>query len=433
MRERKTYVHVHLHGQFVPAGLLTVLEDGRRSTCTFQYGQRYLQRPDAVPVDPVLLPLAGAKGRTFYGPMGGELFGGIRDASPDAWGRHVLDRAAETAGIALSEFDYATLAGPDRIGALGFSSSPTVEPFSDAPEWLQGVQGGELDLADLLAAADAVDTEDALDPRFRRFLVRGSSLGGARPKAPVDFEGRRWIAKFDRKREAWPTCKIEHASMRLAGMCGIHVPDTKVVSVLGRDILLVERFDRAVMDGMLCRIPFISAVTLQGLTQEEAEHGGSYKGIADAMRRYCGAATLKDDLAELFRRMVFNICSNNSDDHLRNHGFLYLGGSWSLSPAYDVVPQPDMGPEEIRNLHLDVGPAGRRATLQNALGSHMGFGLTHGQALRIIQDVQHEFSAHWEETYRQAGVPTRILEELRDCFREAFVDMRPTHGPRETL
>lgn len=416
MRKLSTIVHMHIGGKFVPAGLLTAVEDGRRNTYRFQYGRKYLQRPNAIPVDPVLLPLEGGAGRVVRE----ELFGGIRDASPDAWGRHVLDTAAEVAGVHLSEFDYAVWAGPERIGALGFSDDSKIEPFTQFPDWVRGLPGADLDLEGLLKAADAVDMEEELAPEFRRFFVRGSSaLGGARPKAAIEFEGRQWIAKFDRKREAWPTSRIEHATMRLAAQCGIRVPTTKLLRVLDRDILLVERFDRVMKMEQTHRIPFISGVTIQGLTQAESEQGGSYRKLAEAMRRVGNATTLKQDLEELYRRMVFNVCCNNNDDHLRNHGFLYGAGGWLLSPAYDVVPQPDMGPGEVRNLYLAVGPQGRLASLENAIEGCGAFGIDREQARQIVLEMKGYFKQHWEQEYRAAGVQERVLDDLYDSFREA--------------
>jgi serine/threonine-protein kinase HipA len=443
---------MHLRGTFVPAGLLTVVEDGRRSSCAFQYGNRYLERADAVPVDPVQLPLAGARGLRFDGPVGGDLFGGIRDASPDAWGRHILDisvdRHGENAGLQLSELDYLLRAGPDRIGALGFSVRLDESPFAFSTRQTATLPGAELDLEALLTAADAVDNEEDLEPRYRRFFVRGSSLGGARPKAAVELDGRHWIAKFDRAREAWPTCRIEHGCMRLARLCGIDVPDTKVVRVLGgRDILLVERFDRRPGQHGTERIPFVSGATMLGYTQSQAERGGSYPGLAAAMRRHCRADTLPQDLARLYLRMVFNAMVNNTDDHLRNHGFLYeqkdgqygqgsgqygrgsgqyvrgsgqygQGSGWTLSPAYDLVPQPIMGNDdaEVRTLSLTIGEQGRLATERHLVESGGPFALAKDEARHLVAGLKEIIASEWEQVFREAGVPSRSFSELRACL-----------------
>lgn len=428
MRTRTAYVHMHLRGTFVPAGLLTVVEDGRRSSCAFQYGHRYLERADAVPVDPVQLPLAGAKSLRFDGPVGGDLFGGIRDASPDAWGRHVLDRTVdrhgENAGLQLSELDYLLRAGPERIGALGFSLHLDESPFALSTRQAASLPGAELDLEALLMAADAVDNEEDLEPRYRRFFVRGSSLGGARPKAAVELDGRHWIAKFDRAREAWPTCRIEHGCMRLARLCGIDVPDTRILRVLGgRDILLVERFDRRPGKHGTERIPFVSAATMLGYTQSQAEQGGSYPGLAAAMRRHCRADTLPQDLARLYLRMAFNALVNNTDDHLRNHGFLYeqknspygQGNGWTLSPAYDLVPQPIMGNDdaEVRTLSLTIGEQGRLATERHLVESGGPFALAKDEARHLVAGLKKIIASKWEQVFREAGVPMRSFSELR--------------------
>ena len=144
MTTRVAYVHMHLEGRFIVAGRLRYIQDGRFSQCLFEYSNRYLERPDAVAVDPVALPLQ--KEHTYEGPLGGALFNGILDSCPDDWGRHILDIAAEGYGAKLSDFDYMLYAGPDRIGALGFSSAPEVHPFTDVPNWAINLPGAELDL-----------------------------------------------------------------------------------------------------------------------------------------------------------------------------------------------------------------------------------------------------------------------------------------------
>lgn len=417
MRKREAFVHMHRSGQFVLAGRIMVTEDGRFSTCAFQYANSYLARTDAVPVDPALLPLQEATRRIFEGPAGGELFGGISDACPDSWGRHVLDTAASGMGIPLTPFDYMLYSGPERIGALGFSEQPDLLPFAHQPSWASGLPGAELNLEELLQAADAVDMVEELVPRYRRFFVRGSSLGGARPKAAVELDGKAWIAKFGQEREAVPTCRLEHGVMQLARLCGIETPQTRLVRVLGnRDILLVERFDRDAGK----RVPFVSARTLTGMT-ETTSLGASYADIAVAMRKHCRTDDLNKDLTALYTRMVFNMCCNNSDDHLRNHGFSYHDtrkSGWKLSPAYDVVPQPLMD-EDTPMLHLAAGPQGRRATLKNAIMGCGAFGLSREEASNIAANVKNVVAQNWECALRDANVPSASLARVRGCFAVA--------------
>jgi serine/threonine-protein kinase HipA len=408
-KTNNTYVFVSINGRWVPCGYLTLRQDNRNTLSTFRYGKKYLQRNDAVAIDPVQLPLGDAE---FQSTPSSPVFGGIRDTSPDGWGRHLLDRAAEPQSP--GEFEYLTaLPLEDRIGALGFGSSLEAGPGPIDPGWANyPPQGAELDLENMIAAVDQIDSMEELSPEYRRFLVRGSSLGGAQPKAPTMLEGRPWIAKFGRQYEAWNTCRIEHANLRLAEQCGIRVPESKTIVVAGRDLFLISRFDR---DAMGHRIPYISAATLLGTNQIDQ---GSYQDIAVQMRKYGTAASIQDDLEQLFKRLVFNILCNNSDDHLRNHGFLYLADQgWRLSPAFDIVPQPDMGPAVPRRLTLSVGMDGSRdATLKNALSSSGVFGIAQEQGRRIIQRMTKLFLSRWESIYTKNNVPKKDMAIVSEAF-----------------
>ena len=418
MRIRRACVHMYRGDTFVPAGLVEVVEDGKYSTCRFKYIEEYLERKDAVAVDPASLQLHDGVRRIFDGPQGGDLFGGIEDACPDSWGRHVLDTAAQNAGHALQAYDYMLYAGPERIGGLGFSESATHAPFAHIPDWVRNLPGDELTLEEMLMAADKVDAAENLDPRYRRFFVRGSSLGGAKPKAAFEHEGEAWIAKFGAAMEALPTCRMEHASLVLAGLCGIQTPQAHVVTVFGnRDILLVKRFDRK--DGK--RIPFVSALTLLGRSRSQVDNPASYADIAAAMRRHCRTSDLKKDLVGLFSRMLFNICCHNNDDHLRNHGFVYddaAKSGWKLSPAYDLVPQPrDYG---TAHLHLGVGTYGRQATFENAVTTCAAFGLSRDEASNVACKIREIVSANWENTMQKSGVATSLLPRVRESFGAVF-------------
>jgi serine/threonine-protein kinase HipA len=407
-KRNEAYVFIHLDGKWLPCGYLTIEEDNRKIHSTFQYGKKYLQRENAISIDPVQLPLGHS---LFRSVPKSPLFGGIRDAAPDGWGRHLLDRAA--APLSPGEFEYLTaFALEDRIGALGFGSSIEHGPGPIHPGWANyPPHGAELDLENMIAAADQIETAAAISPEYRRFLVRGSSLGGAQPKAPTQHEGRMWIAKFGRQYEAWNTCRIENANMHLARICGITVPESKTLTVAGRDVFLISRFDR---DPSGNRIPFITAATLLETDQVDE---GAYQDIAVQMRRYCAAATIYEDLKQLFKRLIFNILCNNSDDHLRNHGFIHTHGGWRLSPAYDIVPQPDMGPKVPRLLTLGVGMNGSRtATLQNALSSCGVFGLAEADGRKLIDQMKKKFFSEWEQIYLRYNVPLKDLPALAEAF-----------------
>lgn len=408
---RSLYVHVHLADGPVAVGRLDFDQDGRRSSSSFRYGERWLRHPERFPIDPVTLPLpAPGEGTLWRTAEGFELFGAIRDASPDAWGRHVMDRAA--APTVLGELDYLLNGSEERVGALDFSPQLDVAPGPVADWARRTLPGRNLDLEALAQAADRFDSADELDETLRRFILRGSSLGGARPKATATWKDGSWIAKFARADDRFDVCRAEFATMRMARICGLDVPEVELQSRFGRAIYLVRRFDR--LDGPggeACRIPFISGLTLLGGHESDRHH--TYSDLAAALRRY-GSEPARDAL-ELYRRMVFNILCGNTDDHLRNHGFLWYEKGWRLSPAYDLVPHPQS--TGGRRLALGVSRGDREATLENAKVSAPAFGILAGQAESVIAEMQSR-ARSWRQEFEAAGMDARDVERVASCWSE---------------
>lgn len=411
---REAYVYIHLAGAFVPAGILSVENEGRRNAfARFSYGQKYLERPDAVAVDPVQLPLGQAEYRTSPGVP---LFGGIRDAAPDAWGQHLLQTAFP--GRTLIEFDFLTLAADDHIGALGFGpdlSGPGQARFGQ--NLTNDFPGEVLALEAMAEAAERVENEEELDIRLRRFLVLGSSFGGARPKAPAELNGRQWLAKFDKKGEAWATNRIEYATMTLARKAGINTPEVQIVRVgdkKKREVFLIERFDRAHDRAIPIRRHFVSALTMLGLHEGNAD-GRSYHEITEILRQYGSSGDISADARQFYRRMVFNALCHNTDDHLRNHGFLWDGRGWRLSPAYDIVPQPvvESAPHALT---LRIGPEQSVPTKDAFRAVAPYFALSTGEARNLLHEIQ-TVTAGWVEHFKACGVVAKDLEQLRECFR----------------
>lgn len=414
MRSRSTFVYIHLAEGPVPAGRLEMIEDGRNSHATFAYGARYLRRPDRIAVDPAALPLpdADAAPWTFRTAEGFDLFNGIRDAAPDGWGRYLMRKAAGAAN--LEEFDYLVATGDSRVGALAFGPDPTGGPKRMVPWGNSEVIGEHLDLSVLLEAIERVQSVDRLDPTFRRFLEAGSSLGGARPKAAAEHRGSPWVAKFSAKDDTYPVCRTELAVMRLAKECGLDVPETDGMSILGRDIYLIERFDRVASGNRLIRLPFASALTMLE-AQEIAAHRYTYRDLAEVVRRY--GSDPRRDLRELFRRMAFNVLVGNDDDHLRNHAFLFDGRGWRLSPLYDVVPRPRTGTSGT--LVLGVGKRGHEATLDNALSGAINFGIRQEEAESLLEEIRQHVEARWRPILAESGIGDQDIQRLSNSFIEA--------------
>jgi serine/threonine-protein kinase HipA len=404
-----TYVYIYLEEGPVPAGLLETIGVGREATARFAYGRRYLQREDRLALDPVQLPLHDADTqREYVVPEGFVLFNGIRDAAPDGWGRHLMDRAA--GARALTEFDYLVATGDARVGALAFGPDLS-GPQRIVPWQEENLDGENLDLADMLEAVHELDTAEALAPEYRRFLVRGSSLGGARPKATTEYNGKQWIAKFGRADDRFPVPRTEYVIMTLAGQVGITVPPVRLEKILGQDIYLIERFDRISNGNDYRRLPFISGLTIIGAHESESSQQ-SYRRLAEQLRLF--GSDPAQDAKELWRRMVFNILCNNTDDHLRNHGFLWDGTGWRLSPGYDILPFPQVSLE--RDLAIGVGRNGRRATLHNALSGIASFGLSREEAVPMARAMQQTVKKAWEDLFRSNGFTAAEIDRLRTCF-----------------
>ncbi len=397
----RAYVFIYLPGdtRAVPAGLFEHLPDvgaGR-----FRYGRRYRQRPAAMAVDPVALPLVLPERETT---LNGGMFGAIRDAAPDYWGRLVVAAQLRTDPSALNEVDLLLWSNATRVGNLDFRTSPDAEePEAAVPQFAQ--------LQDLLTAADRLQAGEDVAPHFIKLLRQGSSLGGARPKCTVAHGNALWLAKFPCRDERVNLPRIEYACMRLAGKCGIRIPELNVVRVGAADVLMVKRFDRARHREGWLRSGFVSALSLAEWDERD-RMSWSYPALAERMRQHCN----RPDMEELFRRMLFNIMVRNTDDHPRNHGFLIRSDGIRLSPAYDLVPSltlPGVGTEF--NLAMTVGEQGRLATVQNALSRAAAFGLKPSAALEVVEELRGTI-AGWAADFLADGVDEETVEALRPSF-----------------
>ena len=349
----------------------------------------------------------------YPGPQyaGGErgLFGCFADVLPDRWGRTLLWRREQTEALAegrparrLSSFDFLT--GIDdfsRMGALR---------FMEEGEFIHA--GGNLsippltDVHALLAASQELETceEDNRLPALKwiaQLVEPGSSLGGARPKASVrDAGGRLCIAKFPSRRDDYDVGLWEHFAHLLAEEAGVQAAQTEVIDAGGRHhTLLSQRFDRK---GEGRRVHFASAMALLGLRDGDgASTGHGYLDIVDFIIRHC--TRVEDNLRELYRRVAFNICIGNSDDHFRNHGFLLTRKGWTLAPAYD------MNPSLSEWQALMVSAASNRADLSVLLGAHEDYLISKREAERIVDEVAGSVSG-WRSLAKRLGMAKREVD-----------------------
>ena len=421
------FVYITLPGrtESVTAGRF-VLGSNRRDVPEgrFVYGRRYLERPDAVAIDPVELKLAP---RTFTTVALGGLFGALRDASPDYWGRGVIQRHLGEARP--GEMDYLLHSPDDRAGALGFG-------LNQLPPAPKRAFNQTLDLANLQAIADRIiadeeapgDKASAQTDRSaaagmasaqRRqqvedLMLIGTSMGGARPKAVVEDDGGLWLAKFNREDDPWNSARVEHAMLLLGRACGLTTADSRVVEVGGRDALLVRRFDRERVDGGYLRSRMVSALTLLRTEDTyQSRDKWSYVLLVEALRRVC--ADPEAAAAELFRRMCFNALISNIDDHPRNHAVVAKDVDWRLSPAYDLTPAAPISIER-RDLAMGCGDAGRYAHADNLHSQSARFLLEGVHARAIVDVMEAQVRATWYATARAAGVSERDCGKIAGAF-----------------
>jgi serine/threonine-protein kinase HipA len=372
----------------------------------FVYGRSYLGNPDAVEIDPIELKLSD---QTYETVRLNGVFGALRDAGPDSWGRRVIERYA---GIArFGELDYLLESPDDRAGALGFGEKVF-------PPALRRRFNQTLDLAHLQETAEAlVRDEIPSDPnavQVQDLLLLGTSMGGARPKAVIQDQGELWIAKFARPDDRWNYERVEHAMLQLARRCGITTAESRIETVAGRDVLLVKRFDRFGAAEGHTRSRMISSLTVLHADDAVSNRDRwSYILLAEEMRRVVDQP--KRDTRELFRRIVFNALISNIDDHPRNHALIAPDRQWSLSPAYDLTPAPQIG-QDHRDLAMVCGDKGRFANATNILSQHARFLLERDDAQKIITDMTEQVASTWYHTVRECGVSVEDIETIRSAF-----------------
>jgi serine/threonine-protein kinase HipA len=406
------FAHLPDQNDAVPAGRLSLLEEGLQSVgSTFGYGARYLKRVNAIPVDPVSLPLSGLPGekQLYEPPVGLTLFGAMRDAAPDFWGRRVIEAKLRVPPNSIPESTYLLNAGTHRFGALDFRESTTSKTA-------EGLLPPLTDLQYLLEAADRVQ-EGLPIPAQLEVFFQVATLGGARPKALVSHNGKQFLAKFPAKNDPFDIPVVERACLELARECGLDVPKTDLAQLPdGRNVMLIERFDRTVLaDGSFSRKHCVSALTMLGKHEQESL-ASSYSEIAQVISDRGVSGHVQEDREELYARIAFNILISNDDDHLRNHAFIWdpPGKAWRLSPLYDVVPRPQVSQE--RRLHLSVGPHGRSATLTNLFEARGTFGLLKPDAIEVIERVSATVR-EWRTHLESAGVSPAQCDLIQTAFR----------------
>ena len=395
---KKIFVSIMLGKDTLPVGKIWFYNRKGRQSSSFEYDIEWLNSPNRFALEPALTLTEG----TFHTNNEQFLFGAIGDSAPDRWGRILMQRANDT-GRALTELDYLLGVNDEiRQGALRFSEAEgkylATGDKSSIPPLIK--------LPELLSASEKFLANNETPEELRMLLLPGSSLGGARPKSSViDKDGSLAIAKFPRKDDDADIVRWEAVALSLAKKAGIAVPEFRLETIAEKSVLIIKRFDRKNDE----RIPFLSAMSMLGAADNDGQIH-SYVDIANALRQY-GAQPNKDR-EELWRRMIFNVMINNTDDHLRNHGFLYADGlGWVLSPAYDLNPEINK-----KVFATAIDHTGAQNTLDLAMQKIEPFNLSLKQSKEILDEVKTVVSG-WRATAKNFGISKHDSDKMNLAFQ----------------
>jgi serine/threonine-protein kinase HipA len=414
----KRTITLHLGQEGRPLGVLRYDQQGARESASFEYDAAWLAASDRFAIEPGL-PLVD--GPQFHRKVrdGSVFHAAIADTEPDGWARRVIQRdhakrrqEARRAGDPLdthplNSLDY-LLAVDDvsRVGALRLRDEDG--RYQRTVEERRRTTPPLIELAHLLAATRAVETNTETEADLAYLRGRGTSLGGLRPKCSViDDDGRLAIGKFPSVTDERPVTKGEVLALRLARRAGIDAAEARLVDSDGTPVALIRRFDRTA-DGE--RLMYVSVATMLGAEPADpGEH--SYTEIVDALRQYGSQAAA--DIEQLWRRIAFSILITNVDDHLLNHGFLHVDrGQWRLAPAFDLNPFPDRVRELKTWISEETGP---EATIDALMSVIAYFRITRERARAILGEVESAVTA-WHEEGRALGMSPEVLDSLADAF-----------------
>lgn len=398
----KRSITVAVGSELIEVGTLHYEEIGPRQHTAFKYSDSWLASDNAF----ALAPSLGLTSSVYYNSGDDQTVfpGPISDCAPDAWGRAVISTASLTR---VNELDF-LLAVNDfaRLGALRF-----IDESGEVKSTFESSVPTTLDLGNLQETSVAF--EQGSDERAviaRRLRGSGDSLGGARPKCTIDDAGHLSIAKFSSATDTRPVELMEVTALELARLVGIRTPQARVVHLnYPFPLAIIRRFDR---DGNR-RIPYVSARTFLG--GDDVNAVAYYTDIVDAMRSSCGSGEeTKTELSELFQRIVFYILISNTDDHLKNHGFLYTGeNKWMLAPIFDINPQPE------RQSQLKTGISelsGSQASIEAAIEASLFFDLDEDIAREMVYRTASTISSHWKDIALQNGLSENQCRAYAPAF-----------------
>ena len=379
--------YIHVWG-WMPGAVQPVLVgrlDEAGGETTFAYDASYLGRPNAMALYAPELPLIPGRQRPVTGLS---VAGCISDAWPDGWSKVVIERKLRDQGVDVANlhpFSYLRESGSDRIGALDF--------IDDGTAWTPR-GAGDATLDQLQHACELIEAGEPIEPSLRAAIDQATASGGMRPKATIDDNGVSHIAKLSSRSDIRPVTNIEAFAMDLGQRVGLDVAPSRLITAAGRDVLLVERFDRSPRG----RLMVVSAATMLRIDPFLGARYATYHELADLLR---ASSSVSGDARELFSRIVFNVLIGNTDDHARNHAAIWDGHQLRLSPAFDLCPQQRSGGEAAQA--MQIGRDGfRAANLAGCVAHAADYGVDRTDAADIVNRQLDAIHAHWNDAADQA-------------------------------
>lgn len=396
---RVVYVGLYENKVITAVGILKLNRSGVMESGEFAYGNKYLESRSAIPLNNEYIPLS----KEVYSVKekrlrdGGALPLTFKDALPDTWGRRVLEMQYGS----LDDIDTLLLTNTDRIGAMVFSESLPIVVNEQEPELH--------DLNDLYEAVNQLERSIEVTPKMRRLLQKGGTLGGARPKASFTSDNHRWIAKFPALGDGHDVELLEFCTMKVAEMVGIDIPELKLVDIPNGHALLVKRFDRYGEIADEKRVHYLSAASVLNVAYESND--GSYLQFAQSLRKI--SADPKKDLDQLFKRLIFNLLIDNTDDHVKNHGVTHVGkGKYKLSPAFDVLMQlSNLGYQE-----LAIKPGNNQSKISIVYEIAPYFGVQINKVNSIVKSITQCIDENLIPLLQEHGANKKLINNVDVCL-----------------
>ncbi|MCK5884812.1 MAG: type II toxin-antitoxin system HipA family toxin, partial [Bacteriovoracaceae bacterium] len=364
------WVYLYIDNRYVKCARLTASEDGFE----LEYEKSYLEMDTLIDIDPQNLQAHPRKHTNE------DLFASILDSAPDYWGRQLLNKKFNVAE--MNELEYVLVNNLEHVGALAFSGIDDNGPLQLTAKGWRPHKKSTVDIEEIMDQTEMM-IKDFDGAKLKELFEDGPTLGGGKPKVALVKDGKYYLAKYGISLDTLPEQQIEYAVMKMASDIGLNVPEIKIASHRGRNVFMIERFDRKLVNGELKRHHFVSSLSLCNWYVGDAREW-SYPEFCELIMKR--SSNSKEDLKELFKRIAFNIAVNNDDDHPRNHGLLCKDGEWRLSPLYDVFPKATISLETFR-LAMTVGDYHREGSKRNLMSAIKYFDLDETEAGNIIDSI----------------------------------------------